>query len=113
MMDCTITNTSACNREIGVKAPILQALCHAGRHLIHATQSHSSENSKDGAADFAEAATGIADAAADESTQHGGQRICPLCNECAFTIGHGHVEHIGTHQIVGGRTESSLREVSP
>jgi len=113
MMDCTITNTSACNREIGVQAPILQALCHAGRHLIHGTQSHSPENSKDGAAGFTEAATGIANAAADESTQHGGQRIRPLCNEYAFTIGHGHVGYIGTLQFMGGRTESHQREVSP
>ena len=113
MMDCLLANTSARNRAIGAKAPISSALCHAQDNLIHATQSQRPKNGKNAAGGFAEAAAGIADATGAKSMQHGGQRFRPLCNECAFTIGHCHVGHIVTHQIMGGRTESTLREVSP
>lgn len=113
MMDCLLANTSARNPEIGAKAPLSRALCHAQGDLIHATQSRSSENCKDAAGVLAEAAAGIADAAGAESTQRADQRFRPLCNERTFTIGHGHVEHIVTHQFMGGRTESAQREVSP
>lgn len=112
-MDCLLANTSACNRAIGAKTPISSALCHARDNLIHATQSQCLKNGKDAAAGIAEATAGIADAAGVKSTQHGGQRFRPLCNECAFTIGHGHVDNISTHQFVGGRTEPIKREVSP
>ena len=113
MMDCLLANTSARNPEIGAKTPLSRALCHAQGDLIHATQSHRPGNGKDAAGSVTEAAAGIANAAGAKSTQHGGQRFRPLCNECAFTIGHCHVGHIVTHQIMGGRTESTLREVSP
>ena len=113
MMDCLLANTSARNPEIGAKAPLSRTLCHAQGDLIHAAQSRSSENSKDAAGVLTEAAAGIADAAGAESSKRGGQRFRPLCNERTFTIGHGHVEHIVTHQIMGGRTESAQREVSP
>lgn len=113
MMDCLLANTSARNPEIGAKAPISRALCHARGDLIQAAQSRHSENSKDAAGVLTEAAAGVADAAGAESSKRGGQRFGPLCNECAFTIGHGHVEHIGTHRIMGGRTESAQREVLP
>ena len=112
-MDCLLANTSARNRAIGAKAPISSALCHARDDLIHATQSQRLEYCKDAAGGIAEATAGTADAAGAKSMQHGGQRFRPLCNDCAFTIGHDHVGHIGTHQIMGGRTESTLREVSP
>ena len=112
-MDCLLANTSARNREIGAKAPLSQALCHARNDLIHATQSQRPKNSKDAAGGVTEAAAGIADAAGAESSKRGGQRFRPLCNERTFTIGHGHVEHIVTHQIMGSRTESAQREVSP
>ena len=113
MMDCLLANTSARNPEIGAKAPLSRALCNALGDLIHAEQSRRSENSKDAAGVATEAAAGIADAAGTKSTQHGSQRFRPLCNERTFTIGHGHVGYIGTHQIMGGRTESTKREVSP
>ena len=112
-MDCLLANTSACNRAIGAKTPISSALCHARDNLIHATQSQCLKNGKDAAGGIVEAAAGIADAARTKSMQRGGQRFRPLCNERAFTIGHCHVGHIVTHQIMGGRTESTLREVSP
>lgn len=113
MMDCLLANTSARNPEIGAKAPLSRALCHAQGDLIHAAHSRGSENSKDAAGVVKEAAAGIADAAGAESSKREGQRFCPLCNERTFTIGHGHVGYIVTHQIVGGRTESTQREVSP
>jgi len=113
MMDCLLANTSARNREIGAKAPIASALCHARDDLIHTTQSQRLKNDKDAAGGIVETTSGIADATGAESMQHGGQRFRPLCNECAFTIGHGHVGHIVTHQIMGGRTEPAQREVSP
>ena len=113
MMDCSLANTSARNREIGAKAPISSALCHARDDLIHATQSQCLGYGKDAAGGIAEATAGIADAARAKSMQHEGQRFRPLCNECAFTIGHGHVGYIGTHQIMGGRTEAAQWEVSP
>ena len=113
MMDCLLANTSARNRAIGAKAQISSALCHAQDNLIHATQSQRPKNGKNAAGGFAEAAAGIADATGAKSMQHGGQRFRPLCNECAFTIGHGHVDNISTHQFVGGRTEPIKREVSP
>ena len=113
MMDCLLANTSARNPEIGAKTPLSRALCHARGDLIHAAQSRRSENSKDAAGGVTEAAAGIADAAGAESSKRGGQRFRPLCNERTFTIGHGHVGHIVTHQIVGGRSESTQREVSP
>ena len=112
-MDCLLANTSARNRAIGAKAPISSALCHAQDNLIHATQSQCLKNGKDAAAGIAEATAGIADAAGVKSTQHGGQRFRPLCNERAFTIGHGHVDNIGTHQCMGSRTEPTTREVLP
>ena len=113
MMDCLLANTSARNPEIGAKTPLSRALCHAQGDLIHATQSQRPQNGKDAAGGVTEAAAGIADAAGAESSIRGGQRFHPLCNECAFTIGHGHVGHIVVHQIMGGRTESAQREVSP
>ena len=113
MMDCLLANTSARNPEIGAKAPLSRALCDAQGDLIHATQSQRPENGKDAAGGVTEAAAGIADAAGAESSKRGGQRFRPLCNERTFTIGHGHVGYIVTHQIVGGRTESAQREVSP
>lgn len=113
MMDCLLANTSARNPEIGAKAPLSRALCHAQSDLIHATESQPPENSKDATGAVTEAAAGIVDAAGAESTKPGGQRFRPLCNECAFTIGHGHVGHIGTHQIMGRRAESTQREVLP
>lgn len=113
MMDCLLANTSARNRAIGAKAPISSELCHARNDLIHATQSHRMKYCKDAAGGISEATAGIADTAGAKSMQYEGQRFRPLCNECAFTIGHGHVGHIVTHQIMGGRTESTLREVSP
>ena len=113
MMDCLLANTSARNPEIGAKAPLSLALCHAQGDLIHATQSQRPQNGKDAAGGVTEAAAGIADAAGAESSKRGGQRFRPLCNERTFTIGHGHVGNIVTHRIVGGRTESIQREVSP
>ena len=113
MMDCLLANTSARNPEIGAKAPLSRVLCHARGDLIYAAQSRRSENSTDAAGIVTEAAAGIADAAGAESTQRADQRFRPLCNERTFTIGHGHVGYIVTHQIVGGRTESAQREVSP
>ena len=113
MMDCLLANTSARNSEIGVKAPLSRVLCHARGDLIYAAQSRRSENSTDAAGIVTEAAAGIADAAGAESSKRGGQRFRPLCNERTFTIGHGHVGNIVTHRIVGGRTESIQREVSP
>ena len=113
MMDCLLANTSARNPEIGVKAPLSRVLCHARGDLIYAAQSRRSENSTDAAGIVTEAAAGIADAAGAESSKRGGQRFRPLCNERTFTIGHGHVGNIVTHRIVGGRTESAQREVSP
>ena len=113
MMDCLLANTSARNPEIGVKAPLSRVLCHARGDLIYAAQSRRSENSTDAAGIVTEAAAGIADAAGAESSKREGQRFCPLCNERTFTIGHGHVGNIVTHRIVGGRTESIQREVSP
>ena len=113
MMDCLLANTSARNPEIGAKTPLSRALCHAQGDLIHATQSHRPGNGKDAAGSVTEAAAGIANAAGAKSTQHGGQRFRPLCNERTFTIGHGHVEHIVAHQNMGVRTESAQREVSP
>ena len=113
MMDCLLANTSARNPEIGVKTPLSRALCHAQGDLIYATQSQPPENGKDATGAVTEAAAGIVDAAGAESTQRADQRFRPLCNERTFTIGHGHVGYIVTHQIVGGRTESAQREVSP
>ena len=113
MMDCLLANTSARNRAIGAEAQISSALWHEQCNLIHATQSQHPKNSKDAAGGFAEAAAGIANAEGVKSTQHGGQRFRPLCNERTFTIGHGHMGYIGTHQLMGGRTESAQREVSP
>ena len=113
MMDCLLANTSARNPEIGAKTPLSRALCHAQGDLIHATQSQRPQNGKDAAGGVTEAAAGIAIAAGAKSSKRGGQRFRPLCNECAFTIGHGHVDNISTHQFVGGRTEPIKREVSP
>ncbi len=113
MMDCLLANTSARNPEIGAKAPLSRTLCHAQGDLIHAAQSRRSENSTDAAGIVTEAAAGIADATGAECTQRADQRFRPLCNECAFTIGHDHVGNIVTHQFMGGRTESAQREVSP
>ena len=113
MMDCLLANTSARNPEIGAKAPLSRTLCHAQGDLIYATQSQPPENGTDAAGGVTEAAAGIADAAGAESSKREGQRFCPLCNERTFTIGHGHVGNIVTHRIVGGRTESIQREVSP
>jgi len=113
MMDCLLANTSARNPEIGAKAPLSRALCHARDDLILATQSQCLKNGKDAAGGIVEAAAGIADAARTKNSKRGGQRFRPLCNERTFTIGHGHVGYIVTHQIVGGRTESARREVSP
>ena len=113
MMDCLLANTSARNPEIGAKTPLSRALCHAQGDLIHATQSQRPQNGKDAAGGVTEAAAGIAIAAGAKSSKRGGQRFRPLCNERTFTIGHGHVEHIVTHQNMGGRTESAQREVSP
>ena len=113
MMDCLLANTSARNPEIGAKTPLSRALCHAQGDLIHATQSQRPQNGKDAAGGVTEAAAGIANAAGAKSSKRGGQRFRPLCNERTFTIGHGHVGYIVTHQIVGGRTESAQREVSP
>ena len=113
MMDCLLANTSARNPEIGAKTPLSRALCHAQGDLIHATQSQRPQNGKDAAGGVTEAAAGIANAAGAESSKRGGQRFRPLCNERTFTIGHGHVGNIVTHRIVGGRTESIQREVSP
>ena len=113
MMDCLLANTSARNPEIGAKAPLSLALCHARGDLIYAAQSRRSENSTDAAGIVTEAAAGIADAAGTESTQRADQRFRPLCNERTFTTGPGHMGYIGTHQIMGGRTESTKREVSP
>lgn len=113
MMDCLLANTSARNPEIGAKALLSRTLCHAQGDLIHAAQSRSSENSKDATGVLTEAAAGIADAAGAERSKRENQRYCPLCNERTFTVGHGHVGNIVTHRIVGGRTESFQREVSP
>jgi hypothetical protein len=113
MMDCLLANTSARNPEIGGTPPISQALCNARNDLIHATQSQHLKCGKDAAGGIVEVTAGITDAAGAKNTQCGNQRFRPLCNECAFTIGHGHVVHIVTHKIMGGRTESTLREVSP
>ena len=113
MMDCLLANTSARNPEIGAKTPHSQALCHAQSDLIHTAQSQRPEKGKDAARVVTETAEDIADAAGAETSKRGGQRFRPLCNERTFTIGHGHVEHIVTHRIMGGRTESTQREVSP
>ena len=112
-MDCLLANTSARNPEIGAKASLSRTLCHAQGDLIHATQSHRPGNGKDAAGSVTEAAAGIANAAGAKSTQHGGQRIGPLCNERTFTIGHGHVDNIGTHQFMDSRTKPTKWEVSP
>ena len=87
MMDCLLANTSARNREIGAKAPLSPALCHAQGDLIHATQSQRPENGKDAAGGVTEAAAGIANAAGAKSSKRKDQRFRPLCNERAFTIG--------------------------
>ena len=113
MMDCLLANTSARNPEIGAKTPLSRALCHAQGDLIHATQSQHLQSSKDAAGSLPETAAGIANAAGAKSSKRGGQRFRPLCNERTFTTGHGHMGYIGTHQIMGDRTESAQREVSP
>ena len=113
MMDCLLANTSARNPEIGAKTPHSRTLCHAQGDLIYAAQSQPPENGKDAAGGVTEAAAGISNGAGAKSTQQGSQRFRPLCNERAFAIGHDHVGHIGTHQIRGGRTESTQREVAP
>ena len=113
MMDCLLANTSARNPEIGAKTPLSRALCHAQGDLIHTAQSQRPEKGKDAARVVTETAEDIADAAGAETSKRGGQRFRPLCNERTFTTGHGHMGYIGTHQIMGGRTESTKREVSP
>ena len=113
MMDCLLANTSARNPEIGAKTPLSRALCHAQGDLIHATQSQRPQNGKDAAGGVTEAAAGIAIAAGAKSSKRGGQRFRPLCNERTFTIGHGHVDNIGTHQFMDSRTKPTKWEVSP
>jgi hypothetical protein len=113
MTDCLLANTSARNREIGVQASLSRALWRVQGALIHATQSSSTVDSTDAAEAFSKAAASIANAVREENKKRRSQRIRPLCNEYAFTIGHGHVGHIGTHQIMSRRTESTQREVSP
>lgn len=109
MRNCILANTGACKRAIG----LAQGLCAVDRDLIPAVQSVQPCGTTDATVGLENTAAGHADAAGDESVNHGVPRIGPLCNERTFTIGHGHVDNIVTHQIMGGRTESTQREVSP
>ena len=109
MRNCTLANTGACKRAIG----LAQALYAVDRELIPAEQSHQSHGATDATAGLANTAAGHTNAAGGESVSCEGPRIGPLCNERTFTIGHGHVEHIVAHQNMGVRTESAQREVSP
>ena len=109
MRNCTLANTGACKRAIG----LAQALYAVDRDLIPAVQSVQPCGATDATAGLANTAADHADAAGGESVNQGVPRIGPLCNERTFTIGHGHVDNIGTHQFVGGRTEPSKRKVSP
>ncbi len=109
MRNCILANTGACKRAIG----LAQALCAVDRDLIPAAQSHQSPGATDATAGLANTAAGHAHAAGGESVSCEAPRIGPLCNERTFTIGHDHVDNIGTHQFVGSRTEPTKREVSP
>ena len=109
MRNCTLANTGACKRAIG----LAQALYAVDRELIPAEQSHQSHGATDATAGLANTAADHADAAGGDSVNHAVPRIGPLCNERAFTIGHGHVDNIGTHQCMGSRTEPTTREVLP
>ena len=109
MRNCTLANTGACKRAIG----LAQALYAVDRELIPAEQSHQSHGATDATAGLANTAAGHTNAAGGESVSCEGPRIGPLCNERSFTIGHGNVDNIGTHPFVGGRTEPIKREVSP
>ena len=109
MRNCILANTGACKRAIG----LAQGLCAVDRDLIPPVQSVQPSGTTDATAGLENTAAGHANAAGGESVNHGVPRIGPLCNERTFTIGHGHVDNIGTHQFVGGRTEPIKREVSP
>ena len=109
MRNCILANTGACKRAIG----LAQGLCAVDRDLIPAVQSVQPCGTTDATAGLANTAADHADAAGGDSVNHAVPRIGPLCNERTFTIGHGHVDNIGTHQFVGGRTEPIKREVSP
>lgn len=109
MRNCILANTGACKRAIG----LAQGLCAVDRDLIPTVQSVQPRGTTDAMAGLANTAAGHADAAGGESVNHGVLRIGPLCNERTFTIGHGHVDNIGTHQCMGSRTEPTTREVLP
>ena len=109
MRNCTLANTGACKRAIG----LAQGLCAVDRDLIPAVQSVQPCGTTDATAGLANTAAGHTNAAGGESVSCEGPRIGPLCNERTFTIGHGNVDNIGTHPFVGGRTEPIKREVSP
>ena len=109
MRNCILANTGACKRAIG----LAQRLCAVDRDLIPTVQSVQSRGTTDSTAGLANTAAGYADAAGSESVSCEGPRIGPLCNERTFTIGHGHVDNIGTHQFMGSRTKPTKREVSP
>ena len=109
MRNCILANTGACKRAIG----LAQGLCAVDRDLIPAVQSGHSRGTTDATAGLANTAAGHANAAGGETVNHGVPRIGPLCNERTFTIGHGHVDNIGTHQVMGSRTEPTTREVLP
>ena len=109
MRNCTLANTGACKRAIG----LAQRLCAVDRDLIPTVQSGQSRGTTDATAGLANTAASHTNAAGGESVSCEGRRIGPLCNERTFTIGHGHVDNIGTHQFMDSRTKPTKWEVSP
>jgi hypothetical protein len=109
MRNCILANTGACKRAIG----LAHGLCAVDRDLIPAVQSGQSRGTTDATAGLANTAAGHTDAADSDFVNHGVPRIGPLCNERTFTIGHDHVDNIGTHQFMDSRTKPTKWEVSP
>lgn len=109
MVNCTLANTSARNRATGH----VQALCAAVQVLIPATQSHRKLNAEVAVTSVIDALKGHADASRAKNRNDAGWRICALCNERAFAIGHDHGDNIVTHDLMGDGTESTQREVLP
>jgi len=95
MIGCTLANTGSRNLAIGPLVLLSQACRAVGLYLISGVQSYADPHGKDCTAGLADGAAGTVEAAGHDITPSRRRRICPLCNENSFAVGHGHADRIG------------------
>lgn len=113
MMDCLLANTSARNPEIRAKTPLSRALCHAQGDLILCHTKPAPAKRQRCCGRCHRGCGRHRSAAGAKSSKRGGQRfahyVMSALSPPDMAIW-GTSAHI---QIMGGRTESTKREVSP